>query len=594
MALKVRRGSNAERQQIVFEQGELVYTTDTKKLYVGDGINQGGFPVTGDPFLGLTELVEDLTPQLGGNLDLNGKTIFGNGGLTISGNATIEELSILNFATNLIPKLSNAYSIGNTQKRIKNIYTHNLNIDGELHAEVVNADIYGDDSTLLINTATSTILTTALSQSGATDGQALVWNALNGQWQPGTVSGGGGGGGILNVVEDTSPELGGDLDINGNDIFGTGNIRTDGTYTISNLLDHTINFSGNGTVANSGRGIAFNSRAAISNYGTADTTIRINDAFLFTETAITGDLLVSQGNIKGNILAADDTLLVDSTNGLIPGSVIDGQVDSDIKGSIISVKTDAVILDTDTFDNIPVYLGNVTGDVTGDVVGNVEGNVLKPDTTAIVDSINQIVNLNGTTFEEDQISATTNFAIRTGQNTSLDVYSDIGLTLFSEGDGTLGGESAKFRNRVVKGSFDTPGAFTYGEVFPFIQAQIQDGSQTWETAINVLGSIDNNTGDITQPGKVSIAVKAADSADIPNQTVGFIDFSFNSRGVLQAPAFKATPYADTAARDAAHPTPTAGMILFNTQTQKFQGYVDDTGLAGGGASNSTPGWVDLN
>jgi hypothetical protein len=36
------------------------------------------------------------------------------------------------------------------------------------------------------------------------------------------------------------------------------------------------------------------------------------------------------------------------------------------------------------------------------------------------------------------------------------------------------------------------------------------------------------------------------------------------------------------------------MILFNTQTQKFQGYVDDTGLAGGGASNSTPGWVDLN
>ena len=593
MALKVRRGSNAERQQIVFEQGELVYTTDTKKLYVGDGINQGGFPVTGDPFLGLTELVEDLTPQLGGNLDLNGKTIFGNGQLTISGNATIEELSILNFATNLVPKLSNAYSIGNTQKRIKNIYTHNLNIDGELHAEVVNADIYGDDSTLLINTATSTILTTALSQSGATDGQALVWNAINGQWQPGTVATGPGGG-LGNVVEDTSPELGGDLDINGNDIFGTGNIRTDGTYTISNLLDHTINFSGNGTVANSGRGIAFNSRAAVSNYGTADTTIRINDAFLFTETSITGDLLVSQGNIKGNILAADDTLLVDSTNALIPGSVIDGQVDATIKGNIKSVKTDAVILDTDTFDNIPVYLGNVTGDVTGDVVGDIKGSVIKPDDTLIVDSINQIVNLNGTTFEDDQIGATAGFAIRAGINSTVDVYTDIGLSVYSVGDGTIAGDGGKFRNRVVKDSFDTPGTFTYGDTFPFIQAQIQDSLGDWNSVINVLGSVDSNTGDITQPSKMAISVKAADSTDIPDQFAGFITASFNSRGVFEAPTFRAVPYTNDAARDAAHPTPTAGMIMFNAQTQKFQGYVDDTGLAGGGASNSTPGWVDLN
>ena len=37
-------------------------------------------------------------------------------------------------------------------------------------------------------------------------------------------SGAGGGGGISNIVEDTTPQLGGDLDLNGNDITGTGNI----------------------------------------------------------------------------------------------------------------------------------------------------------------------------------------------------------------------------------------------------------------------------------------------------------------------------------------------------------------------------------
>jgi hypothetical protein len=43
--------------------------------------------------------------------------------------------------------------------------------------------------------------------------------------------GGGGGGGISNVVEDTTPQLGGNLDLNSNDITGTGNITHTGTLT---------------------------------------------------------------------------------------------------------------------------------------------------------------------------------------------------------------------------------------------------------------------------------------------------------------------------------------------------------------------------
>ena len=47
MALRLRRGTDAERQLITHVEGELIYTTDTKLLYAGDGITAGGTLVTG-------------------------------------------------------------------------------------------------------------------------------------------------------------------------------------------------------------------------------------------------------------------------------------------------------------------------------------------------------------------------------------------------------------------------------------------------------------------------------------------------------------------------------------------------------------------
>lgn len=48
------------------------------------------------------------------------------------------------------------------------------------------------------------------------------------------------GGSFSNLVQDTSPELGGDLDVNGNDITGTGNINVTGVITATS-------FSGDGS-----------------------------------------------------------------------------------------------------------------------------------------------------------------------------------------------------------------------------------------------------------------------------------------------------------------------------------------------------------
>ena len=47
MSLKIRRGLDADRIGITFDEGEIVYATDTKIAYIGDGLTPGGVPISG-------------------------------------------------------------------------------------------------------------------------------------------------------------------------------------------------------------------------------------------------------------------------------------------------------------------------------------------------------------------------------------------------------------------------------------------------------------------------------------------------------------------------------------------------------------------
>jgi hypothetical protein len=42
--IKVRRGTDAERQLVVLDNGELGFTIDQKRLFIGDGVTTGGVP----------------------------------------------------------------------------------------------------------------------------------------------------------------------------------------------------------------------------------------------------------------------------------------------------------------------------------------------------------------------------------------------------------------------------------------------------------------------------------------------------------------------------------------------------------------------
>jgi len=126
MALRIRRGPTADRQAVTFLEGEIIYDTQERAVYVGDGVQAGGIPITSfttedaqdaaaalfingthanisfqyndvsnsiDATVsldgGLLNIVEDTSPQLGGNLDLNTFKISGSGNIETTGDVTI-------------------------------------------------------------------------------------------------------------------------------------------------------------------------------------------------------------------------------------------------------------------------------------------------------------------------------------------------------------------------------------------------------------------------------------------------------------------------------------------------------------------------
>jgi len=127
MSLRIRRGTEAQRPSAAFDLGEIVWTTDTNKLYVGDGVNLGGKNIlassagTGLVWNNVTQRLDfngsgtgivsvqaDTNPTLGGNLNLNNRNITGTGSITVSGTLSVTGLgSNLNLNTRSITGTGN-------------------------------------------------------------------------------------------------------------------------------------------------------------------------------------------------------------------------------------------------------------------------------------------------------------------------------------------------------------------------------------------------------------------------------------------------------------------------------------------------------
>jgi len=166
------------------------------------------------------------------------------------------------------------------------------------------------------------------------------------------------------------------LDLNGKDIIGTGNINISGTINATgnvNIGDDvntdTVDFAAKIT-----SGLTPN---ADSTYNIGTTTARWNNGY-FTGLVVDGQ--VDAVAVNADVVADNSTVMVDvSTNifaGALTGSVT-GSVLGDLTGDSAGTHTGAVV-------------GNTTGYHTGDVKGSVFGD----DSTVLVDAVNNTLSGN--------------------------------------------------------------------------------------------------------------------------------------------------------------------------------------------------------
>lgn len=170
MALRLRRGTDAQRLLITPLEGELIYTTDTKRLYIGDGTTLGGVGVNTGAVYGLDDLTDvDLTtaPEAGEVLKYDGFAWVSapEAAFTPSGDYNID---IANLAGDVVLSADGGYLAGNVNTRdgtaiVVDVDNGHLfgtfygNLDGTVNGTVngtlngtVNGDVVSSDGLSVI------------------------------------------------------------------------------------------------------------------------------------------------------------------------------------------------------------------------------------------------------------------------------------------------------------------------------------------------------------------------------------------------------------------------------------------------------------
>jgi hypothetical protein len=186
MALKLRRGTEAERVTAFVDIGEIVYVTDTKKVFVGDGATTGGILV-GPVDTALFDVVSDTTPQLGGNLDLNGNNITGTGNISITGNITatgtinlgdgvednINVGGLINSSLN--PAIDDSYNLGTSANQWRNVWATQVNVDTTLAvgSQIIKLSSGSADSNLVLWDAETDTLSASVVVANTVEGNLV-------------------------------------------------------------------------------------------------------------------------------------------------------------------------------------------------------------------------------------------------------------------------------------------------------------------------------------------------------------------------------------------------------------------------------------
>ena len=171
MALKLRRGTNAQRLLITPAQGELVFVTDyatapVRPLWIGDGSTVGGVSVDAPASLTFTGVASDITPDANNTRDLGAVgNVFAEGHFTnvfgaLTGNVTG------NLTGNVTGDTAGVHTGAVTGAVTGNV-TGNLtgNVTGNVAGNVVGS-LLASDLTVLLDSVTKEATITAIYSTG--------------------------------------------------------------------------------------------------------------------------------------------------------------------------------------------------------------------------------------------------------------------------------------------------------------------------------------------------------------------------------------------------------------------------------------------
>ena len=365
--------------------------------------------------------MQDTSPQLGGNLDLNNRNITGTGNIAITG--TIDGRDVSADGTKL-DGIESGATADQTAAQIKTAYESNANTNNFADADVsklsgIEPGATADQTAAQIKTAYESNadtnaftdadhtkldgIETAADVTDTTNVVASLTAGTNVTISAGGVISSTASGGLAHVVDDTTPQLGGNLDLNSNDITGTGNLNFTGSVTLSGTVDgrdvaadgtkldgieasadvtDTANVTAAGAlmdseVTNLAQVKAFDS----SDYATAAQGTTADAALPKAGGTMTGDILFNDGVKAKYGNSSDLQIYHDSSNSYIKEG---GTGNLFIDATSLRLRTGAgteTYLTADGNGSVDLYYDNVkklettsTGiDVTGDIdaTGNV-------------------------------------------------------------------------------------------------------------------------------------------------------------------------------------------------------------------------------
>ena len=328
MSLQIRRGTEGQRTAITFDLGELVYTTDSKKLYIGDGGTAGGINVLASAAgTGLTW--NPSTGTLNFNGDLSGYTTdsLAEGTVhqyytnsraqdaaaaifTAVGSPTVTGTVTTTTAPHAITVSSNSGLValepfvvtGTGGNGLSAGTYYVVNPAAGVNQITVASSLANAQAGTAITVTTGGLSTTSFSAGGGNDSNITFTYNSTAKTMTATVSSLAAG--IHSVNEDTSPLLGGNLGLNNHNISGTGNIGITGTISATvglgaNLPLNSFNINGSGNISITGSIGASGTLTATTGLG-ADLPLNSHGITGSGNITMSGNLTISQPTNSAN------------------------------------------------------------------------------------------------------------------------------------------------------------------------------------------------------------------------------------------------------------------------------------------------------